>query len=140
RSFVSAPPPPRRRPGPRRRPAPPPPPVGPDAPRPGGHDAGFPSATPAPSPPSASRHDPHPRLQGRDPPGPRPAPRLGVRGHGLSVVVGGGQSHHRLPLQRLSLLSLDPKRGLITPTNAGAQALPKFRCGLFQRLSPQEGR
>src|SRR5262249_54889232 len=68
-----------------------------------------------------------------------PGPRLGVRGHGLSVAVGRGQSHHRFPLQRLSLLLPDPRRCLMTPTAPGAAAHPIVRCAIYTRKSTEEG-
>src|SRR5262249_13241548 len=82
----------------------------------------------------------HPCLQGNFGAGPGPGARLPLRGNHLSLPVRGGQGHHRLALQRLSLLPPFAQRSrLMTPLCNHVPAPKTVRCAIYTRKSSEEG-
>src|SRR5262249_45086280 len=97
-----------------------------------------PAARAALQPSATPRHGPLPSVQASDSAGPGPARRLRLRGEGLPDPVRRGQSHHRLALQRLSLLP--PHRSRLMSTSAnGTSAAQLVRCAVYTRKSTHEG-
>src|SRR6202035_3567382 len=101
--------------------------------------AGSPAASGQPL--AAARRGHYPPLQGPDAPGRGPAGRLRLPGHRLYLAVRRRQGHHRLPLQRLSLLPPSPtkeQRMSDKKTRNRTAPLKTVRCAVYTRKSTEE--